>query len=233
MLTFKYFAEIVQIGEESTDMGGNLIIFEPRKVKAQGLKKTAIVRETLYQKLHQYLLNEEIALLPLLKQLPSFPRKEAHMLYPGCGVDILFPLLYAEKLFPSLESLSITMVDRHNGIDTIKTVLDDLRVSFEHNVKHNGTLLEFYWQETRVSVRFIEGDIFALLHSLPSFDVYFERLFRIMKDGKQGYEEAVVKKLKDGGVLISDSGFENAALQKFSISQKLSSYGEMVVGVKS
>ncbi len=200
------------------------MVFEPRSVAAKGLEKTALVREKIYQ----YLLDEEIALLPLLKQLPSFPGKRVRMLYPGCGTDILFPLLYAEHLFPSLGELELLFIDRHDVTDTIKAVLDDVGVSFEEK----GGWLRFYWRELLVSLQFLQGDIFSLLPSLPAFDAYFERAFRIMKDGKQGYEETVVEKLKDGGLLISDSGFESAALRKFSVPQELSSYGAMVLGVK-
>ncbi|MBI2151778.1 hypothetical protein HYU21_03585, partial [Candidatus Woesearchaeota archaeon] len=46
------------------------------------------------------------------------------------------------------------------------------------------------------------------------------------------YESLVFRKLNPGGVLISDSGYGQFSLKKIDINPKVSSYGEMMVGVK-
>ena len=78
----------------------------------------------------------------------------------------------------------------------------------------------------------MQGSIFQILPQIPPFDIYFERAFRIMKDGHENYEKQIYQKLKPKGILISDSGFQNSPLEKVEVSQKLSAYKEMIIGVK-
>ena len=46
------------------------------------------------------------------------------------------------------------------------------------------------------------------------------------------YEQSVFDKLASGGVIISDSGFEEVEMERISVPLELSSYGEMVMGRK-
>ena len=64
------------------------------------------------------------------------------------------------------------------------------------------------------------------------FDLYFERAFRIMKDDDPDFEQKVVTKLSSDGMIISDSGFQGLELNYLDASRELSSYNEMVIGVK-
>ena len=83
-----------------------------------------------------------------------------------------------------------------------------------------------------VELEFVEGNVFEILNQLPYFDIYFERAFRIMKDSADGYENQVFSKLRPGGILISDSGFQHCSLKKLNVPRELSSYGEMIIGIK-
>ena len=53
-----------------------------------------------------------------------------------------------------------------------------------------------------------------------------------MKEQDQSYEHKIFEKLKTGGILISDSGYQKTPLQKMKVPPELSSYKEMIIGVK-
>src|SRR3989344_273221 len=203
---------------------GFLISYEERKVKAKGLNKSAKPKE---EKIQEYLFPDEYQNFSLLLDLPAFEYSENPTLfYPGCGADILFPLKYLEILFPRLRNITFIFNDLDNNFGLFKTILDDVGISF--NEKNN--FLQFYWNGTLVNLKFMQGNIFQLLPTIPTFDIYFERAFRIMKDDHLQYEQQIYQKLKPKGILISDSGFQQFPLQKLAAPQELSSYQEMIIG---
>ena len=108
----------------------------------------------------------------------------------------------------------------------IRTILDDVGLSFAEK----GKAIQFYWKDTLVDVELLQGDVFQL--GLPLFNVYFERAFRIIKDPYPWYEQKVYHHLELGGIVISDSGFQGVPLEKVAVPQELSSYGEMIIGIK-
>lgn len=200
----------------------HLIVVEPRDVKPKGLRQNSVSRE----KLKEHLFDSDYVRLDLLEKV-AFPQfqENAVLFYPGCGADILYPLLYLERL-PSLRSVHCILNDFDDPLMTIKTILDDLGVSFEAGKNK----INFWWNHLLVSLEFLQGNVFAL--PLPHFDIYFERAFRIMKDGDFTYEQRIFEKLASGGLLISDSGFWDVPLERIAVASELSSYGEMVVGRK-
>ncbi len=205
---------------------GFLISYEERPVKAKGLHKLA---QPSQEKLKEYFFPDDYQNLSLLSALPEIQYPENPTLfYPGCGADILFPLKYVELLFPRLRKITFILNDLDNNFGLIKTILDDVGVSFSEKKK----TLKFYWNDILVDLEFIQGNVFEILPHLPSFDIYFERAFRIMKDYHEGYEEQIYQKLNPGGILISDSGFQHLPLERIEVSRELSSYKEMIIGVK-
>ena len=78
----------------------------------------------------------------------------------------------------------------------------------------------------------MQGNIFQIMPTIPAFDIYFERAFRIMKDGHEEYESKIYHQLKSNGIIISDSGFQQQPLEKIKVSPQLSSYQEMIIGIK-
>ncbi len=203
----------------------NMVVYEERDIKPRGAQKRIYPDKI---KIKEYLFDDEFAALGTLSAL-DFPKTKASFLYPGCGADILFPLLFLEKAFPQLKEVEFWFVDLQDNQRLIETVLDDIGIPFSRKKKG----LNFYWKKTPVRVLFIVENIFDLVDSLPSFDIYFERAFRIMKDDHQDYEQKIVEKLSPGGILISDSGFGNTSLRKIKVPPELSKYGEMVVGRKN
>lgn len=205
---------------------GFLISYEERPVKARGLDKTSKPNE---KKLQEYFFPDDYAHLSLLLNLPRLEYPENPVLfYPGCGADILFPLKYLELLFSRLRKATFILNDIDNNFGVIKTVLDDVGISFAE--KQNK--LSFYWNGILVDANFVKGDIFQLLPQMPAFNIYFERAFRIMKDHQPGYEEKIYQKLKPQGIIISDSGFQHVPLERIKVSQELSAYKEMIIGIK-
>lgn len=205
---------------------GESITFPSHRVAAHGINPSAVPDP---QKLQKYFFREEFQALKRLRELPVFPRAECTLLYPGCGVDILTPLLYLNSLFPQLHQATFIFVDKDLPLTTIKAILDDVGISF---AEHQNSF-SFFWNSVLIKVEGITGDIFQLLPALPSYDLYFEKAFRIMKESDPGYEEKVFARLRPGGLIISDSGFQAVPVERFPIPAELSAYGEMIFGQKT
>lgn len=203
----------------------NFIEFRERDLRPRGAQKGILPNR---EKIQTYCFESEYAPISLLQSISLFSHTQATLLYPGYGADILFPLLYMEQLFPQLKEAEYTFVDTQDNQKIIETVLDDIGIPFSR--KKNR--IKFYWNDTLVQVSFIVENVFNIGDSLPAFDIYFERAFRIMKGGHADYEQKIVKKLNSGGILISDSGFVNTSLKKIEVPKELSKYGEMVMGRK-
>src|SRR3989344_3495234 len=52
------------------------------------------------------------------------------LFYPGSGCDILMPLLYIEKLFPTTKEFIFLFIDVEPFLPLIKTILDDVDIPF-------------------------------------------------------------------------------------------------------
>ena len=203
------------------------IFYEERNVKAKGLNPNNIINE---EKLKSYIFTEDYDNLNLLNNIKiPLNKEEISLLYPGCGVDILFPLIYLEKLFPEIKTANLTFVDEEYNFGLIKTVLDEIGISFAED---NKDKIKFYWKNTLINLNFIKNKIEHHLSNQELVDIYFEKAFRIMRDQIPNYEDNILKIIKPYGILISDSGFEQQNLKFIKVPKELSSYGEMIIGIK-
>jgi len=201
---------------------GNILTFSGRSITAKGLNINALPNQ---EKLQSCFFDVDYKNLELLKNVQTFDMQEPILLYPGCGVDILFPLHYLETLFPETKKARFLFVDVDPNLQTIKTILDDVGIHFEE--KKNA--IRFYWKQKLITLIFIQGNIDNVLEALPSIDIYFERAFRIMRDSIINYENKIINKLSNNAIIISDSGFQNSSLQRIPVSKDLSSYKEMII----
>ncbi len=206
---------------------GEVISIAVREIKAKGIDSSALPERA---KIKRHLFSEDYSNLKLLDTISEVTLTTAQpvLFYPGCGCDVLFPMLYLEKIFSNIREIKMLYVDLHDNLPLIKTILDDVGVSFSEN----GSNITFYWGKLLVELEFMEKNVFEILPEVPHFDIYFEKAFRIMKERDPHYEPGVIAKLKPGGVLISDSGFQGIPFKKIEVPNKLSSYGEMIIGVK-
>ncbi len=204
----------------------NLISLIDKQVKAKGHNEYNKIDQ---DKLKSFFFNEDYLLLDKLYQVPklTLPQQRPTLLYPGCGSDIFTPLIYLERLFPELKETNMIFIDTSYTLGLIKTQLDEVGISFSEPSKNN---ISFYWNNIFIKLKFEEKNIFTIF--LPEFNVYFEKAFRIMKEQDLNYEDKIIQKLTKNGILISDSGFQQK-IKQIPISPELSSYGEMVLGVKS
>jgi len=203
------------------------IFYEERNVKAKGLNPNNKINE---DKLKSYIFTEDYNNLKLLNDINvPFDKEEITLLYPGCGADVLFPLIYLEKLFPTIKTANLNLVDEEYNLGLIKTVLDEIGISFAEDNKNN---LQFYWKNTLINLNFIKNKIELHLPNQEPIDIYFEKAFRIMRDNISNYENNILNIIKPNGILISDSGFQQQNLQLIEVPKILSSYREMIIGVK-
>ena len=191
-----------------------------------GLNKEKLPDRT---KLKEYFFDDEFeALQHIPPTVLALTSQNPILLYPGCGTDVLTPLLFVERLFPELMQITLLFMDISNNLNLIKTILHEVNISFAQR----GNTVQFYWQALLVTLEFREENIFSHIHTIGSYDIYFEKCFRIMKDQAVGYEREVYDRLSEEGILISDSGFEGLPLERYDFPQELSMYGEMIVGKK-
>jgi hypothetical protein len=208
----------------------NIVTLRDRNVTAKGLNKDNIIDKS---KLKEYFLSDDYEKLSLLDNIKlDWDKEELSLFYPGCGSDILFPLLYLDKLFPGVRKIQLHFVDVSNFLGIIKTILDDVGVSFSESFVDGRDTINFYWKGKLINLTFVQDNVFDYIDKIEPFDLYFERAFRIMKDDDPMFEQKVVTKLSSGGIVISDSGFQGLELNYLETSRELSSYNEMVIGIK-
>ena len=204
----------------------NFITLTSKNITPKGLKLNTLLDK---EKIESYFFSTDFTILEKLNNLKvPLEVQNPTLLYPGCGTDILTPLLYIEKLFVHTKKWNFIFVDTSNTFCILKTILDDVGVFFEET---NKTEIRFYWKDILVTLQFFEQDIFFFI-DLYDFDIYFERAFRIMKEQVLDYEYLVYAQLRNRGVIISDSGFTRQKLERIAVPLSLSSYGEMLIGVK-
>ncbi len=205
----------------------SIIIYESREVKAKGLNKADLIDQ---DKLLSYFFEGDYEKLSALDNITLNHNKEKiSLLYPGCGADVFVPLIYLNKLFPNVKKAKLIFVDFEDNLGLIKTVLDEVGISF----KAGKSKIKFYWNNQLIELNFHSEKIENYLQKGKKYDVYFERAFRLMRDNIHNYEDQVVSLLKEGGVLISDTGFLDKELDYLEIPKNLSSYEEMVLGIKN
>jgi hypothetical protein len=202
----------------------NFITYEARVVEAKGHSLHNTISEKI---LHSYLLDHELNNLCELQAANKIysPSSTPTLFYPGCGVDVLFPLFFLQHYFLGVQQATLLFLDTDNTLATIKTILDDIGVTFSEK----GEFIVFYWAGILVHLQFIVANAFRV--DLPHYDIYFERAFRIMKEQESTYEQRVFNNLLPEGMLISDSGYAHIPLERMNF-PNLSSYNEMVIGRK-
>jgi hypothetical protein len=204
----------------------SIIIYESKEVKPKGLNKADIINQ---DKLLNYFFEGDYEKLSVLDNIKLNHNKEKiSLLYPGSGADVFVPLIYLNKLFPNVKKAKLIFVDSEDNLGLIKTVLDDVGISF----KGRKNKIKFYWNKQLIELKFLPERIETHLQKGKTFDIYFEKAFRLMRDNIHNYEDQVVSLLKEGGVLISDTGFLNKELNYLEVPKNLSSYEEMVLGIK-
>jgi hypothetical protein len=203
-----------------------MIFYQSNKISSKGKN---INNKIDKNKLKSYFFKKEYDKLVLLDNVstPTLTPTLPILFYPGCGADMFSPLLYLDKLFPEIKQAKLIFVDNEDCLSLLKTVLDDVGITFSGRRKK----IKFYWNNKLITLIFVKDFVQNILDKY-NYDIYFERAFRIMKDNLDNYETNVVKQLNPGGILISDSGFQDQNLQLIEVPKNLSAYNEMIIGIK-
>ena len=199
----------------------NLIVIEEREVIAKGLNKNQTIDQ---EKVRSFFFDDEYENISLLNLNLSI-KDSPILFYPGSGSDILTPLHYL-KIFPGIKNITFIFIDKSDNLGSIKTILDDIGVSFEEA----ENTIKFYWNNILITLNFIKNNIFTA--ELPNFNIYFEKSFRAMKSEHLEYEYNIYHQLSSNGLVISDSGFQHLKLANIDVPKELSIYQEMIIGRK-
>src|SRR3989344_3060969 len=145
----------------------NLIIFEEKEVLALGLNKE---KRPNAEKVKNYFFDDELETLNCLQTIEhSFSTAEISVLYPGCGTDILTPLLYLERITPRIEQITLHFVDITDTFAMLKTILHEVGISFadveDVDTKSGGRRrgIQFHWQHMLVTLQFHTQNIARVL----------------------------------------------------------------------
>jgi hypothetical protein len=201
----------------------NFISLISRKIEPTGLNKENIFN---FNTIKNHIYHDDYQKITSLKLNCQLTSKDSfHLYYPGCGADIIYPLLYITHLIPNSKEIKLTFVDKSNHLDLIKTILDDIKINFK---QATPTSISFYTNNILFNLQFITKDI--TYFNLDNFDIYFEKSFRIFKE--RIFEKKVYEDLNENGIIISDNGFENLNLKRFNIPKEISIYDDMIIAIK-
>ena len=150
--------------------------------------------------------------------MPSFKKPSVTLYYPGCGQDLVWPILMIHNIAPSARHWIITGQDTASCmgafISTMQTLSRNPVYSAIYSdifrLNKGGEGARFRFQDRIVDILFSQSDA---LEDIPShlendgYDIYFERGFEFCRSQSPGFIEGAVSHLKPGGMVITDHAF--------------------------
>ena len=147
--------------------------------------------------------------------------------YPGCGLDVVQPLLYASKIC-SAEHIRFVFADKDISADEIASLM--LQLTDNHNfrvkkIDKNTEVAEFFFQDRDISFICKSGNVLTQIPKelKDGYDVYFERAFEIFREENQSFLPNILDHLNKDGIVISDAGIPKELakdLEKIKVSPK-------------
>jgi len=169
------------------------------------------------EEIKKYLYPEEFnSYLSLMKIFENnkYSKSNITLFYPGCGADVVNPLLFLDILLDWKNTRAITLiyadtssiapmfigetVDKITGVKNVVKFIseDEAHISFTIN-------------NCRITLVYILADVLQKLPQIldKGFDIYFERAFEIFRADEAMFIRYVLEHVNKNGLLISDCGF--------------------------
>jgi hypothetical protein len=160
-------------------------------------------------------------------------KEELTLFYPGCGVDIVQPLIYASKIVPSAKKLGFILADLNVSADDVISLMVQLTGNRNYRKKmidKNTERVIFRFKDKKISFTCKTGDVLTDMPSeiVNGYDVYFERAFEICREDKPSFLKRAIHHLNQDGIIITDAGLDKGLtdnLKKLPVSSKAKALG--------
>ena len=159
-------------------------------------------------------------------------KRQLTFFYPGCGLDVVQPLLYALKIC-SAERINFVFADKDLKADELASLM--LQLTDNHNyttkkVDRYTEVAEFFFQDRYISFICKSGDVLTRIPKelKAGYDVYFERAFEIFREENPSFLPDILDHLNKDGIVISDAGLPKEIakdLEKIKVSPKAKPLG--------
>lgn len=171
------------------------------------------------------------ALTESLKQF-RINKDEMTMYYPGCGQDMIWPMIALQGVAP--DSLKWTIIGQDTSdtlgalISTMQTITGQTAFSMI-NKSNDGTTQGARFRFKGKTVEIVSSNSDALAGSpgiiSRGYDIYFERGFDLMRSQRPGFLDEALSALRTGGLAITDAGFPETTKNISKSNTKLPAWG--------
>ena len=140
-------------------------------------------------------------------------KPEITFFYPGCGDDIINPLLLSDALL-GYKTINFVLVDIE--LFDIINVLKHLDIKFKEKKSKNKITISLKQKNKKINIIHCAKNV---LDKWPAelqegFDVYFERAFEVCRRDDPFFVKRVFDNMNKDGLLVSDCGFYNTTIIK-------------------
>ena len=144
------------------------------------------------------------------------------LFYPGCGNDILRPLLLINSL-SNFKKANIILSDNLLSPSIIAETISAL--TGIKKLKEFTDSQRFRFKDKEINIIYQEGDS-LFDQNLLNFDIYFERAFQLFRKDSFDFIPRIINNLNKGGLFISDFiDFKDKNLEELNIPKELSYIG--------
>lgn len=133
-------------------------------------------------------------------------KDEITFFYPGCGDDIVNPLLLSDVLL-RFKTINLVLVDVE--LFDIISILENQNIRFKSKKSKNRITVNFKQKNKQVNIiHYAKNALDEWPAELQNgFDVYFERAFEICRRDDPFFITRILNNINKNGLLVSDCGF--------------------------
>lgn len=164
--------------------------------------------------LESMLQEEELAAFRHVPQI-VLDKKDVEVFYPGCGLDLVQPLVYASKMMRNARSITFILADKDITAGDVVSLM--LQLTGNHNyrlgkIDERTESASFQFKDKQMRFICKRGDVLSHLPREISkgYDVYFERAFEIFRNEQPAFIYDALHLLRRGGIVITDAGLNKA-----------------------
>ena len=184
---------------------------------------TTLLAPHLWESAHTLLQKSK---LPTLKG-----NKPVHLYYPGCGQDLVWPLLMLYKIAQHSTSWTLTCQDPQYSfgalVATCQTLTGQHVTPLFSQKKEGMDGARFSYKDKTITIFYFSTDA---LQDIPKtlnqgYDIYFERGFDICRKDDPGFLDEALKTLRRDGVAITDHAFRQVPYGLQQVNHRCTDWG--------
>ena len=135
------------------------------------------------------------------------------MYYPGCGQDMIWPMLTLQGLAPDASKWTIIGQDITDTLGALISTMQAItgqtafsKMKTDDDATSRGA--RFRFKGKIIEIISYNSDALGGLppHASSGYDIYFERGFELMRSQRPGFLEEALFALRTGGLAITDAG---------------------------